>query len=163
ATARQNYGLALVVDQTCRGMGRDANQLAMISRESGVPIVASTGWYYERFHPADEPGRDVERAIAILLAELNEGISGTGVRPGVIGEVGTHGEKPTPAEWVSLLAAGAAAKRTGRPIATHAHLGTGALAQLDILSEAATPLSRVCIGHQDLIDDQDQHVEIAAR
>lgn len=163
ATARQSYGLALVVDQTCRGMGREVNQLAMISRESDVPIIASTGWYYERFHPAGEPGQDLDRAIDVLVAELTEGVTGTGIRPGVIGEVGTHGVQPTPAERVSLLAAGAAAKRTGRPIATHAHLGTGALAQLDVLSEAAAPLSRVCIGHQDLIDDPGQHLEIAAR
>ena len=160
--ARERFGLGLVVDQTCRGMGRDVAGLRHISTASGVPVVAATGWYYQRFHPAGEPGEEPERAVDLLVGDLVEGMDGTDVRAGVIGEIGTHGPAPTPAERTSLLAAGRAGAQTGRPIATHAHLGTGALAQLEVLAESGADLSRVCVGHQDLLDDADQHAAIAS-
>lgn len=159
--ARGTYRLGLVVDQTCRGMGRDVGRLRQISTAAAVPVVAATGWYYERFHPAGEPGEDLDAATDLLLRELTTGIDGTDACAGVIGEIGTHGPQPTPAERTALLAAGLAGVATGRSIATHAHLGTGALAQLKVLAEAGADLSRVCIGHQDLIDDAAQHEDIA--
>lgn len=161
AAARDQQGLSLVVDQTCRGMGRDVTTLQAIAADS-VPVVASTGWYYQRFHPQGEPGSDIDAATALLLADLQVGIDETDVRAGVIGEIGTHGPAPTAAERISLQAAALASAATGAPIATHAHLGTGALAQLDVLASAGADLARVCVGHQDLIDDLDQHARIAA-
>src|SRR5699024_5487536 len=132
--AKTRYGLSMVVDQTCRGMGRNIAQLQQISASSGVPVVASTGWYYQKFHPPGEPGHDPVHATETLVRELTEGIDGTTVKAGVIGEIGTHGPQPTPAEHTALLAAGHAASQTNRPVATHAHLGTGALAQLQVLA-----------------------------
>ncbi|GAB2462367.1 phosphotriesterase family protein [Xylanimonas ulmi] len=161
ADASARFGLALVIDQTARGMGRDIAALRRIATTSGVPVVASTGWYYERFHPAAEPGDDVGRATALLISDLTEGVDGTDVLAGVIGEIGTHGQTPSAPERVSLLAAGRAAAATARPVSTHAHLGTGARAQLDLLASTGVDLSRVSIGHQDLTTDAAQHAAIA--
>ncbi|MGH3325179.1 MAG: phosphotriesterase family protein, partial [Streptomyces sp.] len=47
AALREDYGLSLVIELTCRGMGRDARALAEVSDRSGVAVVAATGWYYE--------------------------------------------------------------------------------------------------------------------
>lgn len=162
AEARSRHGLSLVVDQTCRGMGRDVRALQGIARRARVAVVASTGWYYGRFHPGGEPGRDVDHATELLLADLTDGLDGTEVLAGVVGEVGTHGLEPTAAERVSLMASGRAAHAAGRPLATHAHLGTGAMAQLNVLAETGLAASRVCIGHQDLTEDLAQHEAIAA-
>lgn len=159
--ARQRHGLSLMVELSCRGMGRDVSALQGIAEHSGVAVVAATGWYYERFHPEGEPGLDVDQATEWLLGDLLHGIDGTEVLAGVIGEVGTHGLEPTTAERISLLAAGQAAKISGRSIATHAHLGTGAMAQLGVLDATGVPLNRVCIGHQDLTEETSQHVAIA--
>ncbi|MEE6273309.1 phosphotriesterase family protein [Georgenia wangjunii] len=161
AAAREHEGLALVVDQTCRGMGRDVGALRTIAQRSGVAVVASTGWYYERFHPEREPGDDVGAATELLVADLTVGLDGTDALAGVIGEVGTHGDEPSTAERVSLLAAGRAAVATGRPVSTHAHLGRGALAQLDLLLGTGVEPQRISIGHQDLTDATAQHVALA--
>ncbi|WP_147917029.1 phosphotriesterase [Ruania zhangjianzhongii] len=161
ADARERADLSLVIDQTCRGMGRDPDTLQTIAADSGVPVVASTGWYYQRFHPEGEPGPDLDAATELLLTDLRVGIDGTDVCAGLIGEIGTHGPAPTSAERTSLRAAGRASARTGAPIATHAHLGIGALGQLDVLADSGADLARVCVGHQDLIDDVDQHARIA--
>lgn len=162
AEARETHGLSLVVDQTCRGMGRNVNDLARIAAQSGVAVVASTGWYYHRFHPAGEPGTDVAAAADLLIRDLTVGIDATGIRAGVVGEIGTHDKEPDPAEEISLRAAVRAASACGVSVSTHAHLGQGALAQLRVLEDAGADMTRVCIGHQDLASDTAQHEAIAS-
>ncbi|WP_367125965.1 phosphotriesterase [Streptomyces phytohabitans] len=160
---REHFGLALVVELTCRGMGRDVHALARISREAGVPVVAATGWYYEPFHTPEVDTSDVERLAALLVREVEDGIGATGVRPGVLGEIGSHGDVPAPSEAKVLRAAARAASATGLSLATHAQLGRGGLAQLELLTGEGLPAERVCVGHQDLLDDPEVHRELAAR
>ncbi|WP_326808495.1 phosphotriesterase [Streptomyces sp. NBC_01775] len=168
---REEFGLSLVVELTCRGMGRDPRALARMSRETGVAVVAATGWYYEPFHPAELTHATVEQLTATLVAETGggghtgiegTGMDGTGIRPGVIGEVGSHGEVPSEPEARSLRAAARAARTTGLSVATHAQLGRGGPAQLDVLTGEGLPPHRVSVGHQDLLDDPAVHRELAA-
>jgi len=158
--AKQRYGLGLVVDQTARGMGRDVEKLRLISQQAEVPIVAATGWYYSTFHPSGEL-TDIESALDLLRRDITIGIDGTEVKAGVIGEIGTHAEQPTPTERVSFLAAGRAAKQYNLPLSTHAALGKGVAAQLELLTESGVDFSRVSIGHQDLFANTEQHKMIA--
>lgn len=158
---RGSCDLALVVELTCRGMGRDPNTVAKISAACGVAVVAATGHYHERFHPAEVADRDSDELAEALLADIRDGMDGTGVRAGIIGEVGTCGERPTPSEERCLRAAARAALASGLSVATHAHLGVGGLRQLEILTEEGLPPSRVSIGHQDLLDDPSVHRELA--
>ncbi|MGW4837895.1 phosphotriesterase family protein [Streptomyces globisporus] len=160
---RLRFGLSLVVELTCRGMGRDVRALARISREAGVPVVAATGWYYEPFHTPEVDTADVDQLAAVLVREIEDGIGATGIRPGVLGEIGSHGDLPAPAEAKVLRAAGRAALATGLPLATHAQLGRGGVAQLDLLMAEGLPAERICIGHQDLLDDPGVHRELAER
>lgn len=162
ARLREEYGLGLVVELTCRGMGRGPRTLARISEESGVPVVAATGWYYEAFHPAELDGADVEELTATLLREIHGGFDDTGIRPGVLGEIGSHGDAPSKSETRVLLASAYAAVATGLSVATHAQLGHGGLAQLELLTGAGLPPHRISVGHQDLLDDPAAHRELAA-
>ncbi|MFG2713826.1 phosphotriesterase [Streptomyces goshikiensis] len=162
AALRAEFGLSLVVELTCRGMGRDAAALARISGACGVPVVAGTGWYHEGFHPAEVGRADVAELAATLIAEIDGGIGATGIRPGVIGEVGSHGDRPSGPEARSLLAAARAATATGLSVATHAGLGRGGWAQLELLTGAGLAPHRICVGHQDLLDDPAAHRELAA-
>ncbi|MGW0880252.1 phosphotriesterase family protein [Streptomyces sp. NPDC002671] len=162
AGLREEFGLALVIELTCRGMGRDPRALARISAASGVAVVAGTGWYYERFHP-DELGRaGVEELTDVLVRDIDHGIGPLAIRPGVIGEVGSHGEQPGGQEARVLVAAARAAVSTGLSVATHAQLGVGGPGQLDRLVGAGLPAHRISIGHQDLLDDPSAHRELAA-
>ncbi|WP_314177055.1 phosphotriesterase family protein [Streptomyces winkii] len=162
AALREESGLSLVVELTCRGMGRDAEALSRISRETGVAVVAGTGWYYERFHPQEAAHADADELTELLVREIEDGIGDTGVRPGVIGEAGSHGDEPTGQERRTLTAAAHAARSTGLSVATHAQLGHGGPAQLELLTGAGLPPHRVSIGHQDLLDDPGVHRELAA-
>ncbi|RII09562.1 hypothetical protein DSC45_30150 [Streptomyces sp. YIM 130001] len=162
AALRAEFGLSLVLELTCRGMGRDPRALVRIAAETGIAVVAATGWYYEPFHPAEIAGSSVADLATTLVREIADGIDDTGVHPGVIGEVGSHGDRPSEPETRSLLAAAQAAVATGLSVATHAQLGRGGLAQLDLLTGAGLAPERISIGHQDLLDDPAVHRELAA-
>ncbi|MBP0456286.1 phosphotriesterase family protein [Streptomyces montanisoli] len=160
---RAAFGLSAVVELTCRGMGRDPRALARIAADSGVPVVAATGWYYEPFHPAEVGASGTAGLTDTLVREIEHGIGTTGVLPGVIGEVGSHGDVPSPEEARVLTASARAATATGLSLATHAQLGRGGPAQLDILTAAGLPPHRISIGHQDLLDDPATHRALAAQ
>lgn len=162
AALREEYGLGLVVELTCRGMGRRPHALARISTEAGVPVVAATGWYYEPFHPAELDGASIKELTATLVREIEAGIGDTGIRPGVLGEIGSHGDTPTEPETRALLASAHAAVATGLSVATHAQLGHGGLAQLELLTGAGLPPHRISLGHQDLLDAPTVHRKLAA-
>ncbi|MGC5341948.1 phosphotriesterase family protein [Streptomyces sp. DT24] len=162
AALRQEFGLSLVVELTCRGMGRDPLALARIARDAQVAVVAATGWYYEPFHTPEIDGSGIEQLTDTLVEEITDGIGATGVRPGVLGEIGSHGDVPTAAETKVLRAGARAATATGLSVATHAQLGHGGLAQLELLTAEGLAPHRICIGHQDLLDDPATHREIAA-
>lgn len=159
--ARERFDLGLVVELTCQGMGREAMVLKRLSKKSEVEVVCSTGFYYERFHPSYVESSSVDRLAEMLVEEIQSGIEGTGIRPGVIGEVGSHGEEMSASEEKCFRAAARAALSTGLPVSTHAHLGAGAVEQLDLLQEEGLPTDRVCLGHQDLTDDPAQHKRLA--
>ncbi|KEF21662.1 phosphotriesterase [Streptomyces rimosus] len=162
AGLRRQFGLSLVVELTCRGMGRDPAALARISWASGVAVVAGTGWYHEAFHPAEVAGASVEELADRLVEEIEGGMGADGPSPGVIGEVGSHGDRPSEPEVRTLTAAARAAVATGLSLATHAQLGRGGLAQLEVLTAAGLEPRRISVGHQDLFDDATVHRELAA-
>lgn len=155
--ARDEFGLGLVVELTCQGMGRDAKVLKHLSEVSGVDVVCATGFYYERFHPHYVKNSSADELAGRMLEEIRNGIDDTGVRPGVIGEVGSHGPEMSTAEERCFRAAARAALASGLSVTTHAHLGVGAVGQLELLLEEGLSSERICLGHQDLIDDPDQH------
>ncbi|MZD03755.1 phosphotriesterase [Streptomyces sp. SID5785] len=157
----EEFGLSLVMELTCRGMGRDPSTLAEISRRTGVAVVAATGWYYEPFHPREVTDLGVDELGEILVREIEDGFGGSGIRPGVLGEVGSHGDVPSEPETRALRAAARAAVATGLSVVTHAQLGRGGPAQLKLLTGEGLPAHRVCLGHQDLLDDPGVHRELA--
>src|SRR3954467_598095 len=82
-----------IVDVTPNGIhvqkeGFRPQALLDLSRDSGLNIVLGSGYYVHHTHPPDMGERSVESLTEELLHELHEGIGGTGVRPGVIGEIG---------------------------------------------------------------------------
>jgi phosphotriesterase-related protein len=155
---RKKYGLGLVVDLTCMGMGRDTPALSRISTGSRVAVVASTGFFCEAFHPDFVARLSVDGLAERLLAEIGFGLDGISALPGVIGEIGTWGETPSPVEERALQAAAKAAREANLPVAT---CGRSGLAQLEILTSAGLDPAHVAVGQQDLLNDPVTHRKIA--
>ncbi|GAK13227.1 phosphotriesterase [Geomicrobium sp. JCM 19039] len=140
-----------MVEVTNDGMGRNTPLLADLSRETGVKIIASTGFYKDPYLPEFTAGWGAKEFARHIVSEIRTGIDG--VFPGVIGEVGTSHEEMKPIEEQLLRGAGMAAIETGLPVTTHTTLGTLAREQIDLFDQIGVPMSQVIIGHQDLNTD----------
>jgi predicted metal-dependent phosphotriesterase family hydrolase len=157
-------GGGTLVDLTPPGVGRDPDRLRRLASASGVNIVMGCGWYREAYYPAEAlvDRRSVDDLAAEMVAELEHGVGGSGIRPGIIGEIGT--DKP----WVSALeervhrAAARAAKQTGMAITTHGVQSPVGLAQLAIFIEEGVDPARVVIGHADSYHNIDFYLEVLA-
>jgi predicted metal-dependent phosphotriesterase family hydrolase len=141
-------GGATIVDVTNIGLGRDPLALREISRATGVQIVMGCGWYRERVYPTYIQEKNADELAAMLVAEITEGVDDTGVRPGIIGEIGTERTFITPAQERVFRAVARAHLQTGAPISTHTtHWGELALEQLALLVEEGVDPRHVIIGH----------------
>lgn len=150
-----------VVELTLDGMGRRLSDLPEISRRSGVHVMVGAGFYVEPTMPEEVRTADVDTLTGLLLTQLHEGIDGTGIRPALLGEIGTS-YPVTDAEWRSLRAAARAGAETGSAVYTHQSFrgmaGTEVLEAL--VAEGMSP-DRVIIGHLDEYWDKAYHRDIA--
>jgi len=156
-----------IVDVTPEGVGRDPAKLREISEASGVQIVSGIAFYDRVTWPGWVIDASVEQIADYMVSQLEEGQDG--VRAGLIGEILSHNEpdpnpetyRLRPDEIKLFQAAAQAQQRTGAGIFTHASLGRGGHAQLDILEEAGCDLVRVVIGHCDTHWHEDAQQDLA--
>lgn len=154
-----------LVDLTLPGVGRDPAWLAGLARASGLHLVMGCGWYRGAYYPAEAliDRRSVDSLADELVREAAEGVADSGVRPGIIGEIGT--DKP----WISAAeervhrAVARAARRTGLAISTHAVLSPVGLDQLGIFEAEGADPTRVVIGHADSYPVLDHYLAIVGR
>lgn len=156
-------GVRSVVEVSCIDMGRDVAALARISRASGLNVVCSTGFYLEKYHPAWLKDAPVARIEAVFLKEFREGIDGTGIKPGVIGEVAGEKTRITDSEAKVMVAAAHVAAEVGCAVTTHCQLGCMALEQAKLLLDSGMEPGRVILGHLDLADDLDYYRRVLSR
>jgi len=152
-----------LVDVTASHHQPDPGTLRQLSEATGLNIVVSTGFYKEPLYPPFVLDWGVDDFKDFFVKELTEGAGDSGIKAGIIGEIGTFRNRVNPREEKVFRAAARAHLCTGAPISTHATLGTMGLAQLDILEDEGVDLSRVVIGHQDLRSDLDTHEAIMKR
>lgn len=154
-----------LVDVTPIGspLEKSAAELSKLSKETGVYIIASTGFYKEPYLPKCLSKMEPSAIADLFIKDLSEGMEGTGIRAGIIGEVGSSYNQVTRLEEKVLRAAAQAQRQTGVPLVTHTTHGTMGLVQLRILEEEGVALDRVVIGHCDLNSDFNYHLSIAQR
>jgi predicted metal-dependent phosphotriesterase family hydrolase len=140
-----------LVDVTLDGVGRDPIWLRTLAEATGLHLVMGCGWYRTAYYPPEVriDRRSVDDLADQLIAEIEEGVGATGVRPGIIGEIGTDKPWVSPAEERVHRAAARAAVRTGLAVTTHAVLSDVGIAQLRIFEEEGLDPGRVVIGHAD--------------
>ena len=140
-------GGSAIVEVPTLDIGRNLEGLARVSSATGVHIIAGSGFYVDRSHPAIVSRLNSEKLAHYLVEDVNQGPPG----PGIIGEIGSNKYGATPSEERSLRAAARAARRTGRCVSTHAALGDCGLEQLAILLEEGLHPDQIIIGHVDSI------------
>ncbi len=161
----RDLGGTCLVDLTLPGVGRDPAWLAGLAERTGLAIVMGSGWYRTAYYPAEAliDRRTVDDLADELVAEFETGAGGSGIRPGIIGEIGT--DKP----WLTALeervhrAAARASRRTGLAITTHSVQSAVGLAQLTVFEEEGVDPARVVVGHADSYPRLDHYLEICRR
>lgn len=152
-------GIACIVDAGHADIGRSIEALRRIAVESGLPVVASGGYYTQRLYPADLARRSEEALVEELVQDAARH------RLGAVGEIGQELGEMTPDERKVFRAVGKAHVRTGLPIFTHSpYLGSrasakpvppdAALRQLDLLESMGVAPGHVALGHVCCLDDR---------
>ena len=142
-----------IVDVTPVSLTRNPEALAEISRRSGVHVVMGGSYYTERAHPPKLAGMSIDALAAEFIAEIRNGVGETGIRPGIMGEIGTS-DPVTDRELEVLRAHAIAHRETGVPLTIHqAPWARHGHRILDALSMEGIDLGRVVLGHMMVIDD----------
>lgn len=153
-----------IVDVTSSGLDRNPLALLDASRRTGLNVVMGCGYYRDPYLPnEDVDTTTVEGLSERIVNDLDVGVDGTGIRAGVIGEVGSDKWFVSAREERSLRAAGRAQVRTGVALTTHSARWPVGMPQLDILMEEGVDLRRVIVGHSDSVPDTEYHLALARR
>jgi phosphotriesterase-related protein len=154
-TELREAGGRSVVELSCGGLAPDPEGLARVSRVSGVQIVMGCGHYVDEYQDPANADRDVEDFAREMVSQVLEGAWGTGVRAGIIGEIGCQ------APWTGLekrVMHGAllAQEQTGAAVNVHPGRDPDQPQQVaDFVHAHGGDISRVIISHIDrtIFDD----------
>ena len=164
-----------IVDCTVTGLRQDPLGLRRLARATNLHIVQGTGVYVELAHPDWIEQVDIDYIAELLVRDIEVGIGDTGVRAGIIGEIGTSGISKTRTDYGKvgditdeeekvLRAAARASLRTGASVSVHLDpRGKGAFTIMDILMEESLSPDRMIMGHMDGYPDLDYHLAVADR
>lgn len=140
-------GIGAMTECTPIGTGRYLDLFHDVARRSKVKLVCSTGFFHESWAPMHLYAQlmNIDQMAALFVREINEGMSETLLKAGLI-KCATGEGQITPKEEEVLRAASRAHKETGCPIITHTTNGLG-LEQLEIFSSEGVGPDEVIISH----------------
>jgi phosphotriesterase-related protein len=147
-------GIDTIVDLTVVGLGRDIEPVQEVAAQVDLNIVVATGLYtynelphYFDYRTAPFRASGVDMLDEFFLHDIENGISGSGVLPGIL-KCATDEPGLTPGVERILRAVARVHRQTGVPISTHTHSRSRrGLDQQRVFADEGVDLSRVVIGH----------------
>ena len=157
-----------IVDAQPIGVERSPLLMQEISIQSGVQIVASTGFHRPRFYPADHFlfSETAEQLAQRMVNEITDGMvdystgKQTSVKAGLVKWTSEYHHIP-PVMQKAAEAAAIAHHQTGVPILTHTEMGTCTLEQIALMEQHGVSPSAILLSHTDRNPDRYLHKEIA--
>jgi phosphotriesterase-related protein len=139
-----------LVEVSTGAVGRNPQGLVRIARATGLNVVMGTGYHTARSHPAPLASRSEKEITDEMVKDITVGVDNTGVRAGIIGEIGCAAPLAE-SERKVLRCCAAAQQQTGVAIYIHPSPKDEVALEIPrILSDAGADLSRVVIGHVDI-------------
>jgi len=136
-----------IVEMSSIGLFRDPLGLARISRATGLNVVMGAGYYVGVSHPPELATRAEEEITEEIVRDITVGVGDTGVRSGIIGEIGCS-VPLAETERKVLRASAAAQRRTGAAINIHPSFRHDLVLEIiKIMGDAGADLSRTVISH----------------
>lgn len=151
----QTAGGRTVVDVTTIGLGRDPELLKRISVETGLNVICGTGYYVQEAQSAKNLELSAEEMEENIVRDIEIGIGHSGIKAGVIGEIGIS-QVIYPFEKRSLEAACKAQLRTNAPLMIHINpWSTQGLNAMEIVNTYGIAPEKVVICHSDVENCED--------
>ena len=150
----RRQGGGAIVDVTSIPLGRAPRALRRVSNSTGIHVVMGASWYSKSWHPENMAERSVEDLTREIVRDVTIGVGNSGVRSGIIGEVGTVGKPLTENEIKVIRASGRASRLTGAAVSVHTAAFKGINDQhriLDLLDSEGTNPGKVILGHSDAL------------
>lgn len=152
-----------IVEVSSKGLSPDYRASRTISVKTGLNIIAGTGYYVSRSHPPNMNDRSIEDLATEMREDIEEGFGESGVRAGIIGEIGVAGIADRQGGLIHkneekvLRAAGRAQAMSGAAVSVHPPRSPDidhptsfwCLQILDMLVEEGASPDKVIIGHCD--------------
>ena len=146
-------GIGTVIDLTTVDLGRDIRFIEDAAKGSGINVIACTGMWWQP--PAFFFLRGIDVLIDCFRRDINDGISGTSVKAGII-KMAVHTPGVTAPIEMALRAGARIHRETGVPIATHTdaleHRGDD---QQKVFLDEGVDLTHTIIGHSGDTTDMD--------
>jgi phosphotriesterase-related protein len=161
----RRLGCRTLVECTPAYLGRDPRLLRRLARTAGIHILSNTGYYgaaKDKHLPEHAFHETAEQLAARWVGEYERGIDDTGIKPAFM-KIGVDEGVLSAIDAKLVRAAGIAHRETGLPIASHTTTGVAAHAQLDLLEDAAVPLSSFIWVHAHAERDGTLHARAARR
>ena len=117
--AFREAGGRTIVDLSPPAFGRDPMALKAISELSGLNVVMGCGEYVESAHSQYVAVCSIGQIRDSLIGEIIEGVGNTGIRAGIIGEIGSG--NPVTAAEEKVLRAAAQAQLATRGLRLNIH------------------------------------------
>ena len=140
-------GGSTIAEVSSVGLARDPLGLKRIALATGLNIVMGSGYYIGASHPPELEKMTVDEIAEGIIKDITVGVGDTGVKAGIIGEIGCS--RPLQDGEKKVLRASAIAQRlTGAPLMIHPAFDDEiSLGIVDILREAGANLSQTVICH----------------
>ena len=170
----KSIGGTTIVDAQPIGSGRHSQWLMTASQQTGVQVVASTGFHKLMFYPENHWIRttDADTLTELFIDELENGMYADGEEAWPIEQIiARAGIIKTAADFEGVggqyyrlfKAASQAAVATGTPIMSHTELGYGALDQIKMFTDLRVSPSQLIICHLDRkMDNVDYMLHVAS-
>ena len=159
----KDLGCATFIECTPAFLGRDPSILKRLSDTSGLNIITNTGYYGVRnnkFIPGYAFEETADQLAERWVTEWEEGIEGTGIKPGFI-KIGVDNGNLSEMHKKLITAAAKTHLKTGLVIASHTGPATPAFEQIEILmKEGVSPEAFIWV-HAQSEKDPASHVKAA--
>jgi phosphotriesterase-related protein len=118
--ALRGTGVGTVVELTPVGLKRNPEGLVRIARAADINIIMGCGYYFEQFLDPGMADKHVDEIAGEIISDLRQGVGPSGIRAGIIGEIGCSGNW-SELERRIMKAAVLAQQETGASINVHPH------------------------------------------
>jgi phosphotriesterase-related protein len=157
-------GVQSIFDCTPAFLGRDVVLLQQLAAQSGLQVVTNTGYYgavENKYLPPWAFTETAEQLAQRWIAEAQNGIDGTRVRPGFI-KISVDAKEPLTDVHQKLVQAAAITHlKTGLTICSHTGPAAAAFQQLDILKKTGVHPNAFVWVHAQAERDRSNHVRAA--